>query len=144
MPQQGSPVQFRSQFLEEALAIRGQDSLGLAAQRAVERYLAIVHHSMPTLTLGEWCALCDCGNGTGWNVITIRHLWAEIADAPELGPKWGINVESLSQRLRRMPYANLVAIVDAIERFWASDLQPGQVGWRPCLAAIVGDEAISN
>ena len=74
----------------------------------------------------------------GWSDLTIRNLWAELADRPDLGTKWSIDIETLSTTLRDLPYAALVALWDAVERFWASDVQPTETGWLRPVVAVVG------
>lgn len=114
-----------------------------AINTAVDRYLEIVRRAMPTLTLGEWCAIFDALNGC-WMLESWspRYAFADVADTPGLGQKWQIDQEALVARLQAMDYAACVAVVDAAERFWATDTTSTEEGWRSVIAPIVGEEHI--
>jgi hypothetical protein len=112
-----------------------------AINTAVDRYLEILRRSMPTLPLGEWCALFDALNGC-WMLESWspRYAFADVADTPGLGQKWQIDQDALVARLQACDYATCVAVVDAAERFWASEAQPTEEGWRSVIAPIVGKD----
>jgi hypothetical protein len=116
-----------------------------AINTAVDRYLEIVRRHMPTLSLGEWCAIFDALNGC-WMLESWspRYAFAEVADTAGLEEKWGIDQDALTQQLQAFDYATCVAVVDAAERFWASDTQPGDEGWHTVIAPIVGAEHIMH
>ena len=116
-----------------------------AINTAVDRYLEILRRHMPTLRLGEWCALFDNLNGV-WFLDTWSptYTWANVADHEDLGDKWGIDQDALVQTLRSMSYAASVAVVDAAERFWASAAAPDATGWRSAVAPIVGAEHVTD
>lgn len=84
-----------------------------------DRYLSIVAEHGPTLRLAEWCAACDALNGA-WmsDEASIRFMWAEIADCEGLGDKWGIDQPALTERIRELPLAAKVAMMEVVERFW--------------------------
>lgn len=85
------------------------------------RYADIVERSMPEYTEREWCAICDANNGS-WFLDSFSPplIWANVADTPEIGEKWEIDADSLVSRLRALTYCQSAAVVDVIERFWAS------------------------
>jgi hypothetical protein len=89
------------------------------------RYEGIRADACPTLTEAEWSAIVDVLNGT-WlmaehtDADPARHLWAEMADSPEMAEKWGIDIEELVITLRNQPYAARIAIVEVATRFWKS------------------------
>lgn len=86
---------------------------------------AIVREETPALLAAEWCAVCDVLNGT-WTIAEhtetdpARHLWAEMADAPEMSTKWGIDHGMLVAKLRGLTYGQRVAVVEVVGRFWRS------------------------
>lgn len=87
-----------------------------------DRYLGIVEHHAPEMTEAEWCAVCDALNGY-WitDRAGVRAMWAEIYDGDRingLGEKWGADAIALAERVREMPFAELVALAEVVERFW--------------------------
>jgi hypothetical protein len=114
-----------------------------AINTAIDRYQEIVRRHMPTLAWRQWCAIFDALNGC-WMLESWspRYAYADVADTSGLGEKWQIDQAALVQRLQAMDYAACVAVVDAAERFWASDAQPGADGWEPLVAAVVGAEHV--
>lgn len=89
---------------------------------AVERYQAIVEHDMPTLTVGQWCAILNTLNGTFLEPLMIQHMWMEIEDHEPgfLEQKWGIDGKVLIERLKAMPLGSLMAIAEVVQQFWSS------------------------
>jgi len=86
-----------------------------------ERYRALIHSAMPTLTRNEWCAVMDANNGLGviGDLLTVMNAWMNVADSPELENKWEVDLTRLTARLRQMSMAEKLAVGEAIERFWA-------------------------
>lgn len=87
------------------------------------------------LTRGELGVLCEVLNGgmIGYDLddrgaARLTVVWAELADAAQLHPgygkQWGLDdeqVNALARRLQAASYADLCAVVDFVERFWADD-----------------------
>lgn len=120
-PPRPAPVQFRPGELEPELKKRSDGrGLGSVAARDLERYYETLRRSMPPLSRSEAMALVDITNGTIWDPFTISLLWAEVDDAEGLGKKWGLDQAAFVQKLRALTYAQAVAVVDGIERFWGS------------------------
>lgn len=119
-------IQFRAiDKLAEALEVRAEQGrpASLVAQRDLERYYETLRRSMPSLTVGEASLLADVCNGTYWEPHTVTLLWANVADALDdpVAEKWGMSdayAQDFVQRLRRLSYAECMALVDALERFW--------------------------
>lgn len=85
-----------------------------------DRYLAVVAAHCPKMSEDEWMAACDALNGACLrDDASIRFVWAEIADCAGLGEKWSIDQFALAQRLRAMPLAEKVALIEVVERFWS-------------------------
>ncbi len=114
--------------LQQQLAARtdqeaeGQ-SAALVARRDLERYYAVLQDSLRRLdlTAGEACLIVDALNGTLMDAVSYRLLWAEVSDAQRrqnLAEKWGVDGSQLVERLRALSPGELMAIIDAAERFW--------------------------
>lgn len=90
------------------------------ARRDLLRYYDSLARSLATVDLSEAeaSALCDANNGTIWEPWSVSLLWANIADTPGLGEKWGVDTEVLISKIRGWDYHQALAVVDAIERFW--------------------------
>jgi hypothetical protein len=79
---------------------------------------------MPDLSEAEWNACRDALNGV-WlkDAEHLSLIWAEIQDADDddnLGTKWQIDAKALAARVRKMPYAQIVALVEDVEAWWAA------------------------
>lgn len=100
-----------------------RDTLAGRLSAVAERYRMIIDGHKPDLTEAEWNACRDALNSY-WmgDADSITLIWATIADADRidgLGKKWGIDAQALSSRIRQMPPAELVALVEAVETWWA-------------------------
>ena len=105
------------------------DMLGLSGRisEVSMRYRALFAEATPTLTEGQWCAICDALNGT-WLICEgrdggadpVRHAFANVADgaAEGLGEKWNVDALALAQVLRDLPYAAQAAVCEVVRRFW--------------------------
>jgi hypothetical protein len=74
----------------------------------------------------------------------LTTVWAEIYDADRingLGRKWHCDAKALAERIRDYDYATVVALVDAVERWWAlpSDGRP----YQETIKEIVGPDKVS-
>jgi len=121
---------YLSDPLLQAVGPYGEDIAGpsLSGRLATigERYLEILRRARPELTKAEWCVILDANNGTFEGLGTAQlgpMMWANVADSIEdgIGPKWGLTdeqVRDLSERMRALPHAAQVSIVEAVEQFW--------------------------
>ena len=86
------------------------------------RYEQFVTENMPTLSREEWCAIMDANNGgSDWiaeSQLMTCGIWANVDDSPELDEKWGIDRAGLVSRMRQMSTSELLAVDEAISRFW--------------------------
>jgi hypothetical protein len=125
-------IQFRAGPIEPHLAARASDAPGRSAvaRRDLGRYydaLAIALASV-TLTQAEALAICDSLNGTMLEPVEVRLMWAAVADARSAAwddarsaawdAEWGFDGAALVAKLRALPPFALLAIADAVERFW--------------------------
>jgi len=115
-----------------------------------DRYRKICIRSRPTLSVGEWCCLIDALNGTvlSDNIdYGSTILWGSIEDACKLdglGEKWSIDGPALVAKLKQLDLAGVVSVIDAVERFWATQDGAAITSWRDVLAPIVGAEHITD
>ncbi|MDE1904938.1 MAG: hypothetical protein KGH75_00625 [Rhodospirillales bacterium] len=118
-------VSFRATRIEPALRSRCADqtrgAISMVARRDMERYYALLARTCPTFALNEACLIMDVMNGCIVTPETMQLLWANVDDAIRLDAldhKWNIDGAALVARLRALPYAECVALVDAVERAW--------------------------
>lgn len=106
----------------------GQIREGEVTQRIVAclaRYERICRELMPTYSKGEWCAIMDANNGGTdiWLAAEVDYpsgtgIWANVHDSVGLGEKWEIDQKKLVKKLQRLSPAELLAVDEAIARFW--------------------------
>jgi hypothetical protein len=90
----------------------------------VSRYDWVVTQAIPTLTRGEWMVFAHANsNAASLDWLDGGNLywglaWANVADSPELGEKWGVDLRTLIDRLRSMTLAEQLAMFEVLERFW--------------------------
>ena len=109
--------------LDVQLKARGDDTEkhGIA-RRDLERYYKVLEQSLKQLefTVAELRLMADVANGTLFEPHTVSLLWANVADSAEegYGQKWGVDIEVLVSKLRALSFAQTMALVDALERWW--------------------------
>jgi hypothetical protein len=122
-----TPVQsFRpAPIVQQAVAHNG-GGRGLSHRLAqiADRYLATIADRLPDLTDSEWSLLRDAMNGTIHEPADMIRLFADgIEDAIRLDGldvKWGVDGPALLHRLRALSFAEAVAVVEAVEGWWAT------------------------
>jgi len=106
---------------EEVEARSGRGSLSRSAliSTLLERYGEVVRRHLPALSEDEWHLILEVTNG--WVATdrpeSVRYLWLEIED---LAPDAGAEATELAKKLQGLDYAELLAIVDRAERYWAA------------------------
>ena len=120
-----TPVSFRAGPLEPHLTARVSHGLGRpdVCHRDLGRYYDALAAALASveLTEAEALGICDALNGTLLEPMSIRLMWAELADACRLDGldrKWGFAGAALVEKLRALPPFTLLSIADAVERFW--------------------------
>jgi len=100
---------------------------------ALQRYYETCRRHLKALGLSrrELALCCDALNGvwltadTDSGAAQLAIVWAGIADAIKLeglADKHGVtDPAALIAKLQQASYADLVALVDLVERFWADD-----------------------
>lgn len=115
-------------------------SAGGDMARALARYREIVLRSRPRLTPAEWRLICDACNGVWLTAdssaaLAVTGIPYEVADGIRLSAldrKHGVEGAPLVAKLTAMPFADLAAVAEVVERFWASDSAavPGEPEWK--------------
>lgn len=98
-----------------------------AISTIVARYAEICRRELPGLSEAEMNLVRDALNGA-WLVDRPEGiqtmLWAEVTDAIKLNQadtKHGVDGAALVEKLRGLTYAQAVALVDSVERWWLED-----------------------
>lgn len=121
-----TPVKsFRPAPVVEQVAARNGGGKGLSHRIAqiADRYGALLTEGAPDLPEPEWNLLRDALNGW-WPepAEQIIHLEIEIEDAiaiDGLDRKWQVDGAALLAKLRAMPLAGKISVVEAIEKWWS-------------------------
>ena len=120
-----SQMNFPARLVQAALNARvGQwaPSPGDVASRDLARYYAILKGELDSVQLSEAeaCGLCEVLSSPGIDPALARMLWWLLEESFEDGvpEKWGFDGPALVERLRHMPWSRLMAIADAVERWW--------------------------
>lgn len=93
-----------------------------------DRYAEILRRNQPSLSEPEWNLIRDSLNGTLHEpAAMIGGVWQGVEDslADGLGAKWGVDGPELVRKLRGLSFAQEVALVEAIEAWWAERANAG-------------------
>lgn len=93
------------------------------AQDAIERYLETCRRELATVALDErsWNLLRDAWSSTRWTADAIQLVDHQIVDAIRLdglAEKWDVDGTRLVETIRTWSYAQRVAVVDEVERWF--------------------------
>lgn len=121
---QGPPVSFRSVVLMAKLDERGKRND--VAKRDLDRYYALVewYGSRLSFADAEWSLLRDAFSGTAFADTSPRALPTLIQDAialDKLDRKWDVEGAALLEKIKALGYAESLALIDAVERWWAAN-----------------------
>lgn len=111
--------------IERASALNGGGrNLSHRLNQMADRYAELLADAgLPPLSDGEWNLIRDAMNGTVNEPATmIRQVWQGVEDAIQLDgldAKWSVDGEALVATLRGLTYAQEVAVVEAVEAWWA-------------------------
>lgn len=120
----------RSSRLDEAIGV-SPDSLSGRLSVIADRYLEILRRTRAARQFSdaELNALRDCCNGTWFDPAALIDgaILANVADSREDGlfEKWEIDGEALMAKLRALPFADQVAMVEDIEQWWRTQCPAG-------------------
>lgn len=119
-------VQFQATDLEAALTARTAKtgSIGLTARRDLSRYYQCMASELQSLHLSEAEAAAICDYLYGFLAIPGVDSLGSLPLALALGVDEhvcrdrGVSVVALNEKLRALTWAQRLALVDAVERFW--------------------------
>jgi len=102
-----------------------RNSFSGAINTMADRHQYIIAQEMPKLLLEEWSLIFDSLNGYFGSPANhaIRGIVWNVSDSiniEKLDEKWEIDGEKLKEKLANMAAANLLAILDASERWWGA------------------------
>jgi hypothetical protein len=126
--------------------IRARENRGRSehqtARRDLARYYKMLGSERPAFPHEQASVLCDMLNGVVLEPVdhAPQLLQIEVQDAPDqLFEKWGVDRGRLEKRVADLSFAEALATIDAVERFWASGGEKAvtEVG-------LCGDEAMRN
>ncbi|NJN48041.1 MAG: hypothetical protein HC808_17945 [Candidatus Competibacteraceae bacterium] len=88
-----------------------------------DRYLGIVQHSVPVLSVTEWSETLVALRQrlTTEDVPNLATLWDDVEDTlwnAKIADEQTGDVSQLANKLRQLRFSETVALVDVAERFW--------------------------
>jgi hypothetical protein len=113
--------------LKAAWLQRGEDTSAVGL-RDLNRYYALLHYHLLELTLAtsEANLICEALKAYRFEADSeqARTIWKRVDAAiqqDQLDQKWSVNREVLSRKLQGLTHLQIVALVDAVERYWARE-----------------------
>lgn len=104
------------------LGLRDDENISGTLEDAIDRYLAVIGHSVPEFNIEEWCLIFDALLGVNVSdevsVFVIGEEVAEAIDVDNLDKKWGVDGDKLRLRLGGLTYAEKQAIAEVMDSFW--------------------------
>ena len=103
------------------LSMRGDSEVSRTLDTAIDRYLAVIGHSLPDLSSAEWCMVLDSQLGV-WlsdepGVLLVGETTLETMDEDELDKKWGVDAGRMREIMSNLTYAEQQAVCEFIEVF---------------------------
>jgi hypothetical protein len=118
-------ITFRLAEFQPEFEARSQGEINVTDLRsALDRYFTVLRQELGAvcLTVPEASLVCDALNGTLWEPAeSVRFLWASVDDAIRsdgLDRKWETDGKVLVEKLRKLTFAQSLAVCDAVERWW--------------------------
>jgi hypothetical protein len=110
-----------------------------------DRYQEAIRRSTPTLQSGEWLLVFEALNGASLvDVFYVSAAPTFIEDAINLdclAEKWEVDGAAMLEKTMRFNFCELLAMVDAAERFWSYTAAEGE-GYDDIIKAIVGESHV--
>ena len=107
--------------LYRLLSMRGDKEVSHTLEVAVERYLAVIGHSLPALSTAEWCMVLDSNLGVMVDdeigVVMVGEGTLEGMDLDGLDKKWGVDARRMREVMGNLTYAQQQAVCEFIELF---------------------------
>ena len=115
-------TQFEDSGLYRLLKMRGDDKISHTLETAVDRYLTVIHHSMPEFSVAEWCLIFDALNSTWiseeFSILAVCDEISEAMDLDQLDLKWQVDGARMKQRLAKFSIAEKHAVVEVTQLFF--------------------------
>jgi hypothetical protein len=110
--------------LQAALLERGEDIKAIES-RDLKRYYALLNYHLLELTLvtSEVNLICEALKDYRIEDDSeqARVIWKHVKTAiqrNQLDEKWGINGSAIIRKLQDLNHLQIIALVDAVERYW--------------------------
>jgi hypothetical protein len=110
--------------LKTALLERGED-ISTIELRDLKRYYALLNYHLLELTLPASEVNLVCEALKDYRIEDdseqARVIWKRVAAAiqrDQLDQKWGVDGSAFIRKLQALTHLQLVALVDAVERYW--------------------------
>ena len=105
---------------------KNSEPVGAMANREISRLYSMYAEALKEtkLTEAEAMFIVDILNSAIMDERSARMLWAEAEDACRLDStheKWDVDAKAIVEKLRGFNLLQLMAIVDASDRFWTTD-----------------------
>lgn len=116
--------------IEAEITSRGNNRSG-TIQRDLSRLYTLYRRALQKLdfTESEAMLITEALNGTVHDANTAAMLWARVDDAiklQNLDQTYGVDRETLMQKLKSLGDLEAMAVVDAVERYWNLQGEPGE------------------
>lgn len=124
---------------DAALDLGEGDTFGSRVVCAIIRYDRLWRAAVPDLSAAQWKAVADANNGVDDLLVGMSGhpadglgtmLWANVADTPGLGEKWGIDQGQLVSIMRSWSPAQQIAAFEAVRCFWRHHAEETDVAMR--------------
>ncbi|HTL89415.1 MAG TPA: hypothetical protein VL134_08430 [Leptolyngbya sp.] len=121
---EANALYFQDAQLKVKLLQRGED-MSKVGLRDLKRYYALLNYHLLELplTVGEANLLCHALKDYQFETDPRqgRAIWQRVDAAiqpDQMDQKGQVNIEALIRKLQRLNHLQLMALVDAIERYW--------------------------
>jgi len=137
-------IQFNATALMNEIRARESQSRSehQTARRDLTRYYKVLEEERPAFTHEQASLLCVLLNGVMLEPLdhAAQGLQIEIQDAPDqLFEKWDVDRGRLEKRVANLSFAEALATIDAVERFWNEPNETSVVD-----VGLCGSEAMRN
>lgn len=116
---------YLSAELQDKLRIGPERGLSMAANRAIDRYYAMVDAERAKLSSlfseGDWNAMRNATNGTSWEPAAIirNGMLVEIQDSTDEELElYEVDRKTLEDKILRLTISQQYALVEMIEEWW--------------------------
>jgi hypothetical protein len=114
--------------LKAALLQRGENTSAIGF-RDLKRYYALLNYHLLeiSLTASEASFLCDVLKDyrLEHDPEQAKTIWKQVKQGIQqdhLDQKWSVNGEGFIHKLQALTHLQLIALVDAVERYWIREL----------------------